>query len=303
MNLINDPWIPVVMAGGERVKFSLAETLIQSSEIADLAVTPVQRVALMRLFICVIQAALNGPEDTMAWLNCKDRIVPESLSYLDRWKGKFELWGSSPFMQIPDLTIDDGNEKTLDMLDCCLSSGNNAALFDQKARPSGRIFDDAKIALNLITFLNFSTGGKVGQARWKNTKYSESTFAAPCIKCAHTFVLGDNLLDTFFFNLLCKKGAFGIEAFPNGKWGRPVWENFPKDVTDTNAFENAGRTYLGRLMPLSRFVKLKDKRCCIIGPTHKAYKIEHLPNFKEPSTTTKINAKTNDHFYLSLSSE
>jgi len=303
MNLIKDPWIPVVMPEGDGKKLSLSDTLSRSEKIADLEATPPQRVALMRMLICVVQAALDGPEDMAAWETCKDRIISESLSYLEHWQEKFELRGDAPFMQISDLTVEPGKDKTLDMLDCRLSSGNNSALFDQGASPEGRNFSDPEIALHLITFLNFSTGGKVGQAQWNQKKYSDATFAAPCIKWAHTFVMGNTLLDTLFFNLLCKEDEFGISNFPNGEWGKPVWEQFPESVEDTTAFENAGRTYLGRLVPLSRFIKLESNDRCIIGPTHKAFKIEQLPSFREPSTTVKANNKSGDLFYLPLSSE
>lgn len=303
MNLINDPWIPVVMPGGDGIRISLSDTLNRSPEIADLAVTPPQRVALMRMLICIVQAALDGPKDMEAWRTCRDRIVPESLAYLEKWTGQFELRGDAPFMQISGLIVEQGNDKPLDMLDCRLSSGNNATLFDQGASPEGRDFDDSEIALHLVTFLNFSTTGRVGQAEWNKQKYSDSTFAAPCIKCAHTFIVGDMLLDTLFFNLLCKEDDFGINTFPNGEWGKPVWEHFPGSVNDKAAFENAGRTYLGRLVPLSRFILLGDHHRCIIGPTHQGFTIEQLPSFREPSTTVKSNRKNGDLFNLPLSSE
>jgi len=302
MNLVEDSWIPLLTSAGQKLDLSLSETMRLSPKIADLAVTPPQRVALMRLLLAIVQAALDGPANIIDWRACKARIVPESIAYLYHWREKFELRGKSPFMQIHDLAMEAGKQKPLDMLDCRLSSGSNATLFDQGASPSGRIFRDAAIALNLITFLNFSTGGKVGKAEWKQKKYSHSTFAAPCIKAAHTFVLGATLLDTLYFNLLCKKGDdFGISAFPNGQWGRPVWEHFPESVADKTAFDNAGRTYLGRLVQLSRFVKIDDNGRCIIGPTHKAFKIEHLPVHREPSTTIKRSRKTGEPFYLPLS--
>ncbi|MBT8339582.1 MAG: type I-E CRISPR-associated protein Cse1/CasA [Desulfatitalea sp.] len=303
MNLLETSWIPLVTSSGKRVEFSLADTLRQSPEVADLAVTPPQRVALMRLLLAIVQAALDGPENIEDWLACKNRIVPESLGYLNAWKANFDLGGASAFMQIPDLTVAAGKDKPLDILDCRLSSGNNATLFDQAASPDGRTFNDANIALNLITFLNFSTGGKVGQAEWQGKKYSDSTFAAPCIKSAHTFIVGNTLLDTLYFNLLCKEGDFGIRSFPNGRWGKPIWEQFPKSVDDEAAFENAGRTYLGRLVPLSRFVRIDEKGRCIVGPTHKSFKIEHLPVHREPSTTIKSSRKSGEPFYLPLSSE
>ena len=61
MNLIIDPWIPAVRANGRRELFSLQDLFAQAQELHDLAVKPHERVALMRLLLCITQAALDGP--------------------------------------------------------------------------------------------------------------------------------------------------------------------------------------------------------------------------------------------------
>jgi len=61
MNLATEAWIPVVSTGGQFKTVSLQELFEQSEQIRDLAVRPPERVALMRLFICIVQAALDGP--------------------------------------------------------------------------------------------------------------------------------------------------------------------------------------------------------------------------------------------------
>ncbi len=306
MNLVNDPWIPVVLSDGSPDTVGLSGLFQRAEAIRDLSVDPPRRVALTRLLICIAQAALDGPRDDEDWYECRERISPESVRYLDKWAPAFELRDANPFMQVPGLAVDEGKEAVLDKLNCRLSSGNNATLFDHGGAPDGRCFDEAENALNLLTYLNFSTGGKVGQVNWKGKKYSDSTFAAPCIKSAHTIIRGGHLLETLFFNLLTRDGdTKAVSLMPNGRWGRPVWEQFPKSVNDSEAFENAARTYLGRLVPLSRFVNLGQDRSsprCIIGPTHKAHVIEHLPAFREPSTTV-IQNKKGDEFYLPLSSD
>jgi len=303
MNLVSDEWIPVVMPDGKPATVSLAELYGKAEQIRDLACSPPQRIALMRLLICIVQAALDGPENDEAWWDCRDRIAPSSLAYLGRWRHAFNLRGEQPFLQIPDLRVDSGKHKPLDLLDCRLSSGNNPTLFDHDAAESGRALTEGEQALNLITFLNFSAGGKVGQANWAGTKYSHSTFMAPCADYVHTFVRGQNLLETLHFNLLTKNGEIaGVTNLPNGKWGRPVWECFPRGVSDKAAFENAAETYLGRLAPLSRFVILKGETLtqCIVGPTHKSYRIDHLPAFREPSATV-VQVKEQDR-YLKIAS-
>ena len=68
MNVAFDDWIPVVTTAGKRQLASLCEVLTDGEQFADLAVRPHERVALMRLFLCVAHAALDGPKDYDEWL-------------------------------------------------------------------------------------------------------------------------------------------------------------------------------------------------------------------------------------------
>ena len=203
MNLIGDPWIPVIFEDGQSRLTGLSELFERSSDIRDLTVNPPQRISLMRLLICITQAALGGPADEKEWQECSDSIIKVSMNYLNEKAELFELYGNRPFMQIKGLKAD--KTVPLDKLDCCLASGHNPTLFDHEATPSGRLQSDAVQALNLLTFLNFSTGGKVGQGIWQQDRYNHSTFQAPCLKSAHTFIRGKNILETIFFNLLTEK--------------------------------------------------------------------------------------------------
>ncbi|MGR3174805.1 MAG: type I-E CRISPR-associated protein Cse1/CasA [Candidatus Scalindua sp.] len=299
MNLIGDPWIPVIFEDGTDGLVGLRVLYQESCHISDLSVDPPQRISLMRLLLCITQAALDGPNDDSEWLKCLDRIIPESLHYLQERKDKFYLNGDKPFLQIKELTSD--KKVPFDKLNICLASGHNATFFDHEANPSGRFHSLARKALNLLTFMNFSTGGKIGQAKWGENRFSHETFAAPCIKSAHTIIRGKNLFKTIFFNLLSKKV---IANFPNMEWGKPVWDNFPGSLDDKESFDNASRTYLGRLVPLSRFILLGNdsEKKFIVGPTYKSYVISHLPEFREPSTTV-ISTKKGKIIYLPLSSE
>ena len=153
MNLIGDPWVPVVFQDGQSGTVGLNDLYEQAEKIRDLALAPPQRIAAMRLLICITQAALDGPKDKDEWLACKSRIVPESLTYLDARKTKFNLFGDTPFMQIRDLTTD--KNASLDKLDFGLASGNNKTLFDQSSTPEGRIHTAEWASLQLLTFLNF----------------------------------------------------------------------------------------------------------------------------------------------------
>jgi CRISPR system Cascade subunit CasA len=83
MNLTIDPWIPAIRADGRRDLFSLQDLFAQAHELRDLAVKPHERIALMRLLLCIAQAALDGPEDENAWEQCHSLIQPRVRVYLD----------------------------------------------------------------------------------------------------------------------------------------------------------------------------------------------------------------------------
>ncbi len=307
MNLIGNSWIPVVFQDGQTGTVGLNDLYEKAEDIRDLALAPPQRIAVMRLLICITQAALNGPEDEDEWLSCKSRIVPESLAYLDARKTKFDLFGDTPFMQIKDLET--SKYASLDKLDFGLASENNKTLFDQSSVPEGRIHSAGWVSLQLLTFLNFSTGGKVGQANWHNKKFSASTKAAPALKAVHLLVRGGQLCETIWLNLL---GKDDINKMPNGAWGKPVWDAFPQFPDDQACVENATQTYLGRLVPLTRFILLDplDKEndqvlpSCIIGPPPKSLEFEGPPSCREPSTTViVVGDKKKEYKYLELSVE
>src|SRR5512146_2096263 len=96
MNLTIEPWVPALRADGRRDLFSLQALFAQAHELRDLAVKPHERIALMRLLLCITQAALDGPADEEAWEQCQPHIQPRVRGYLDHWCSSFELLGEGP---------------------------------------------------------------------------------------------------------------------------------------------------------------------------------------------------------------
>jgi len=136
MNLTTDSWIPVVGSNGEAAQVSLRDAFARGGDIRDLAVRPHERVALMRLLVCISQAALDGPVDEDEWRKCYPRLATSALDYLRRWQHAFELFGDRErFLQVPGLKKGkgdpDGDEGTsTSKLDFALATGNNTTLFD-----------------------------------------------------------------------------------------------------------------------------------------------------------------------------
>lgn len=289
MNLTTEPWVPVVWNDGRAGVVSLRDVFARGHEIRDLAVRPHERIALMRLLLCVAQAALDGPADYGDWLTCRDRIAPAALDYLAKWKAAFELFGNGQrFLQVSDLkpmkAADDGEGNSVSKLDLALATGNNTTVFDN-AGGTAREFTPAQLALALLTFQCFSPGGRIGIAKWKGTLTAGkgSSNHAPCLpgSMLHGVLRGRHLLETVHLNAL---GKDMVRLFvPQGSWGRPTWEQKPSAPDDMAAVTNATQTYLGRLVPLTRAVRLdagRDTMTLANGLDYPAF-----PEWREPTAT------------------
>jgi CRISPR system Cascade subunit CasA len=298
MNLSTDSWIPIVWSDGKPGIVSLRKVLEGGGEIRDLAVRAHERIALMRLLICIAQAALNGPVDYDDWRACRERIVPSALAYLDRWRHAFELFGSGQrFLQVANLKKPSGKTKedesdegnSTSKLGLALATGHNATLFDN-AGGSERAFTRAELALMLVTFQCFSPGGRIGVALWhgKETAGNGSSDHAPCLSggMLHALLLGDNLAATLCKNLSTKQRA--AEFYGKNSWGKPVWEWMPEGLGDRKAVQNATRTYLGRLVPLTRAIWLASDCRTLILANGLEYGSYAESGWREPSATVVI---------------
>lgn len=287
MNLTIDPWIPALRANGDRDLFSLQDLFAQAHELRDLAAKPHERVALMRLLLCIAQAALDGPADEAEWETCQPLIQPRVCDYLTKWKSAFELFGNGQrFLQVTNLKpgkeSDEGNAST--KLDLALATGNNSTLFDNLAGEE-RALREARLATSLLAFQCFSPGGRIGVAKWngKDTPGNGSSNHAPCTPSSmvHTFILGGSLLSTIHRNLLSKESA--MYAYGAECWGMPVWEMPCDHDSDKAAQTNATHTYLGRLVPLSRTVHLHEGGRALVLANGLDYPI--FPAFREATAT------------------
>lgn len=286
MNLTLEPWVPVLDRDGVRGTLSLQEVFAKAHELRDLAVKPHEKIALLRLLICITQAALDGPQDSFDWQDCRDDIQSKVRAYLEQWQSSFELFGDGPrFLQVPGLMAAKGDDAGTPATkpDLALATGNAATLFDNDACLP-RSVPPARMALTLLAFQCFSPGGRIGVASWNgvDTEGKGSSSHAPCAPSSmlHTYLMGNSLLDTLYLNLLAKDEARHLGS---GGWGKPIWEIPVTSLWDAAAIANATTSYLGRMVPLSRAMRLSPDGWTLILANGIDYPL--LPLFREPAAT------------------
>lgn len=295
-NLIDEPWIPVLMRDGTNRSVSLGEVFADADEtIADLALNPYERVAVFRLLLCIAQAAL-GPErlkDEAGWLAAKDAVGPVSTDYLKKWHDRFFLYGPHAFLQPDCIALAKADGTTpCDKLVFQLASGNNSTLYDHEAVGGGRALSDAKLALGFLIYQNFSSGGLSGQCVWDGAPTGKSIQGAPCRERSMLFsiVHGHSLLDTLWLNLVTDSW---VHDSLKTDWGRPFWEF---DELARKAVSGNENTFLGHLAPLSRAIKLtRRSTTCILG---EALSYPQIPAWREPMASVKLQKGTKKDEFL-----
>lgn len=313
MNVAFDPWVPVVTITGARKLVSLSDVFADGAHYADLAVRPHERVALMRFFLCVAHAALEGPKNYDEWCVVSGKLPKAALKYLEKWRDSFELFHpEKPWLQVADLRKrEDGQSKSEDISDWTPASklnfsyatGDNTTLFDHE----GMSAEERKIPLNetvlsMLTFQCFSVGGLMGQVYWNGVRCGTlsdpkkengpvKSYDAPCSPASmvHAFLRGRNLIETIQLNLPTYEN---VRSSYGKRIGNPVWESVPASMKDESRIENATKTYVGRLVPMARAIRLHPAGERMLLGDGLIY-----PSFadgftQEPSATVIIRKKT-----------
>lgn len=265
MNVAFDPWIPVITLEGKKQIGSLNEVLTNGSQYADLAVRPHERVSLMRLFVCAAHAALNGPQNHEEWRKVTN-VLPEAVhDYLKKWKESFELFHQKrPWLQVAGISYtrggkeenDNGNGWTpVSKLNFSFATGGNSTLFDHDGMNDNREIRIEETILSMLTFQCFSPGGLISQVYWNGKQTEKSSKDSPCSPSSmlHALVRGKTLSETIRSNLPTYND---IQLLYVQDVGKPIWEMVPASFDDSKAITNATKTYLGRLVPMTRLICL-----------------------------------------------
>lgn len=266
-NLITDGWIKT-----NKGVVGLLELL--SSDEIEVYGNFLEKASLYKFVIGLAQGVLPLKNDQINRANIP-HLKAELCGYLKSNLGKFNLYGKNAFLQIDNIDEFNPRKENSGVLMLHIP-GNNSPVFQYNQLV--RKLSDSEKAISLIVFQNFSFGGK----RYSNYKKESDSFvkisgtpkSAPSIGqngLLHVFIEGKSVLETIMLNYI------GLESLESLKYfeGAGV---FPWDVSITNRedfYDSFTKTFIGRLIPLSRFVKFTDDGDVLIANGF------NYPSFKE----------------------
>lgn len=258
-NLVDEPWIPIADVG----RVSLWQ-IFSNPEYRSLGGNPVQKVALMKLLLAIAQAAATTADEP-SWRELgTEGLARSCLAYLDRWHERFYLYGERPFLQMP--AIGAAAVQSYGAVLPEVSTGNTTVLSQTQVQ---RSLDEAEKAVLLVSLMAFALSGKKtdnsvtltpGYSGKRNDKGKPSSSkpgpAVAHMGLLHSFLLGSNLQETLWLNLLTARQIEQTNIFPHGV-GIAPWEQMPEGE-DCPVAQALKQSLLGRLVPLCRFCLLTD---------------------------------------------
>lgn len=259
-NLVREKWVPI--AGKERA--SLGDLFIDAS-LPRFGGNAIEKISLLKLALAIAQAS-GTPEDNTAWRNLGSTgLAAQAMAYLAKHEDEFWLYGDRPFLQMR--AISDAEEVPYGALQPEIATGNTTVLIQSQIE---RTCSPEEVAVLLVTLMNFAQGGKkadnsvvlsTGYHGKSNEKGNPSTAkAGPALGFLgylHSFLLGSSIQETIWLNLLTQRDIEGMSYLSEGL-GRAAWEAMPIGEDDLIA-RKLRESYLGRLVPLSRFVLFTSK--------------------------------------------
>lgn len=258
-NLIDEPWIPVVGKG----KVGLRQIFADES-ISALGGNPVEKIAVFKLLLAIAQSAIT-PKDEDEWKFLGVKGLQERVSdYLDKWYDSFWLYGEKPFLQMP--AIEKADVKSFGTVEMHVATGNTTVVTQIQTEKTD--YSDAEKALLILKLMGFALGGKQtdntvvltsGYTGKRNEKGNKSTGKVGTLLgkngYLYSFFMLKSIAKSIYLNLFTKEMGF-IKLFPAGVGCAP-WECMPCGEDDAIARE-LKESYMGRLIPLNRFVLLNE---------------------------------------------
>ncbi len=249
-NLVTDGWIKT-----NKGLVGLLELL--SSDEIEIYGNFLEKASLYKLVIGLAQGVLSLRDEQINKANIP-YLKSELCDYLRSNVINFNLYGKNAFLQVDNIDEFNPRKEASGILMLHIP-GINSPVFQYNQIV--RKLSDSEKAMALIVFQNFSFGGK----RYLNYKKEADSFvkisgtpkSAPSIGqngLLHVFIEGKSALETIMLNYI------GSESLENLKYFESIG-CFPWNVSITNreGFNDSfTKTLIGRLIPLSRFVKFTD---------------------------------------------
>jgi CRISPR type I-E-associated protein CasA/Cse1 len=275
----------------------LKDVFSRSEEITTLVGDPIEKFSILRLLLCIAQAAIDGPKNENDWVSCRDKIIPASLKYLKKWKERFELYGEHPFLQAP--TLEKLNNRDIYSLNPFLSYGSNHTLFDHEAQdrfvPRSITIEETVryLLVKQILCCGGTTDRSGNGTKWGGSVIKETSYdGATAGKLLLTMLAGGTLLDTIHLNMINKEWLSDAKI----DFGRPVWES---NITKQDDLRGMIATYLYNLLPMSRSILLGNNGKMSMSNGISAAK---FPLYRDPMATmhtiTKDKGKKTEEVYL-----
>jgi CRISPR system Cascade subunit CasA len=258
-NLIDEKWIPVANEG-----LASLTDIYSQPRFTALGGNPIQKIALIKLLLAIAQSAYT-PKDDPDWKALgANGMAEKALAYLEEKKGCFWLYGEKPFLQMP--AIAQAAKQPFGAVSIGVATGNTTVLLQSQIEQP---LSDAEKALLIMQLGSFAMGGKKtdnsivlspGYAEKSNEKGKPGTGkpgpSLGFMGFLHNFLIGATITESLWLNLLTKDQLGVTPHLPNGI-GAAAWEAMPVGEDCVKAKELKS-TYLGRLVPLCRFMLLAD---------------------------------------------
>lgn len=314
-NLVDEPWIPVADAG----RISLKE-LFSNDQYKALGGNPVQKLALTKMLLAIVQAAAT-PEDDYEWGEMGvTGMATKALTYLDRWYDRFWLYGEKPFLQMPavEQLIKDrtkqlvesakSESKRKEAIEKGLPKSFGAGFYpdlpsDNNTMLSHTMMDremkDAEKAVFVVCMMNFSLGGKrvegdvvsLGGEKLGN-RYSGKSGPSlgNYVGYLHSLLVSDSIQSTLWMNVLTTETINNNKQWTEGV-GVPPWEKMPESENCKYA-QKLTKSYMACLVAMSKFIYLRNRGLYYFDgiryPSHKEGWREPSMSVNESSNPAKM---------------
>ncbi|HLZ69004.1 MAG TPA: type I-E CRISPR-associated protein Cse1/CasA [Dehalococcoidia bacterium] len=244
-NLLEEPWVPVLLPDGAPAELPLGETLLRAHELSEVSdESPLVTASLHRLLLALLHAVFRGPASPSAWaaLWSAGRFDPATLGrYFAQWRPRFELFDAErPFYQRTDMETVTNASSALRLVHDRAAANSNR-FWDKTDDDAG--LTPAAAARALITTQGYAFAGGVS--------FPLRFYDAPNMRGYTALVRGETLFQTLALNLVVYNAQ---EPFARTGADLPAWEQETFAVPDKDGTKPAG--YLDLLTFQARAVRL-----------------------------------------------